>query len=129
MLEAGGTGSFGRFFRLDRPNAFWELLLPLPPPTTTLSRSCPLSRSPPPPVVVRVSVLGFFFFLGLLDSELLVPENERANKWKKQRPSVSFLKAFMKNSLAFEDAESDGEISEEPSHWRRDMINWPSGAS
>ncbi len=90
MLGAGGTGSFGRFFQLDRPRAFWELLLPLPPPTTTLSRSplsrsCPLSRSPPPPVVVRVSVLGFFFFLGLLDSELLVPENETVNKWKKNK--------------------------------------------
>lgn len=107
MLGGGGTGSFGRFFRLDRPSAFWELLLPLPPPTTLsrspLSRSCPLSRSPPPPVVVKDSVLGFFFFLGLLDSELLV--------------------------LAFEDAESDGEISEEPSHCRRDMMSWPSGAS
>lgn len=84
MLGAGGTGSFGRFLRLERPSAFWELLLPLPlPPPATLSlsplsRSCPLSLSPPPPAAVRDSVLGFFFFLGLLDSELLVPENETA---------------------------------------------------
>lgn len=98
MLGAGGTASFGRFFRLERPRAFWELL-PLLPLPAILSRSCALSLSP---AGVRESVLGFFFF-GLLDSELLV--------------------------LAFEDAESDGEMSEEASQWRRDMMSWPSGGS
>lgn len=32
-------------------------------------------------------------------------------------------------SLALEDAESEGEMSDEPSHWRRDMISCPSGVS
>lgn len=83
MLGAGGTGSFGRFFRLLRPSAFWELLPPLLPATLSRSRSCPLSMSSS--VGERDRVLGFFFFLGLFDSELLVPVMKKQTNEKEKR--------------------------------------------
>lgn len=57
------------------------LLLLLPPPPPPLSRSPPFSLSHTPTLLTSRE-LGFFFFLGLLESELLVPGRKRTRNEK-----------------------------------------------
>lgn len=68
-----GAETLGLFFLVDKLILLWELLLlpvRLPPRPTT-----PPPPPPPPPLFKARDIL--FFFLGLLDSEWLVPEWKR----------------------------------------------------
>lgn len=78
MLGVGGAGSLGFFLRLGRPRLPCELP-PLPLPVVPAPTAALLPLPGPPHVPLFRPRDGFFFFLGFLESELLVPlERERS---------------------------------------------------
>lgn len=127
MLEIGGAESLGLFFLVDKLMFICEMLLQLLllPPV----RPPPPPPPPPPPVLFRLR--DFFFFLGLLESEWLVPVRATRNAsipWVTE-PSRVWRSRTDASLLAFEEEESVGEMSGESSHCRRLIRVWPSGMS
>lgn len=116
MLETEGAAVLGFFFLVAKLILAWELLL------------TPIIFTSPPPLFMVRPVLLFFF--GLLESEWLVPERETDIYIYSQDSRQPKLSNSVNSSLlAFDEAESVGEISGKSSHCRQLSKACPLGMS